>query len=349
MAIANLTLPSFPVFTLDDYTTISARWKKCKRRFENLVVALNVTDDRQKKALLLNYIGEEAYEVYEHLKSGAEDETYAAVITLLHEHFAPKSNISYERYLFRNFKQNSDERIQQFYIRVKQQALKCDFGDTNSEIKQQLILATNSNKLRRYCFRNPDITLENLLTYAKTLEDAESQAEEIEKMSKDVEDVNFTRKSKNQNKADEGAEEISNSGYFGRKSSQDSTQKTCFRCGGGYPHTAQCPVIGETCNYCHKKNHFERVCRQKFRSNTAHRELLNHLTASSPIFRSESDSDIEVFTIQALLPDVLILETYLLRKTRQKSHLSNKSTMTNLLLSKLTLTNLFFRTTIPQH
>ena len=136
MAIANLTLPSFPVFTLDDYTTISARWKKCKRRFENLVVALNVTDDRQKKALLLNYIGEEAYEVYEHLKSGAEDETYAAVITLLHEHFAPKSNISYERYLFRNFKQNSDERIHQFYIRVKQQALKCDFGD--SEIKNSL-------------------------------------------------------------------------------------------------------------------------------------------------------------------------------------------------------------------
>ena len=48
-----------------------------------------------------------------------------------------------------------------------QQALKCDFGDRNSEIKQELILATNGNKLRRYCFRNRDITLENLLTYAK--------------------------------------------------------------------------------------------------------------------------------------------------------------------------------------
>ena len=65
-------------------------------------------------------------------------------------------------------------------------------GDTNSEIKQRFTLGTNSNKLRCYCFRNPDITLENLLTYAKTLEDAESQAEEIEKISKDVEDVNFT-------------------------------------------------------------------------------------------------------------------------------------------------------------
>ena len=251
MAIANLTLPSFPVFTLDDSTTISTRWKKYKRTFENLVVALNVTDDRQKKALWLNYIGEEAYRVYENLTFGTEDEKYEAVITLLDGHFAPKSNISYERYLFWNFKQNSDERIQQFYIRVKQQALKCDFGDTNSEIKQQLILATNSHKLRRCCFRNPDIKLENILTYAKTLKDAESQAEEIEKMSKDVEDVNFTRKSNKQNKADEEAKEIGKSGYFGRKSSQDSTQKTCFRCGSGYPHTAQHPAIGKTYNHCH--------------------------------------------------------------------------------------------------
>ena len=124
MAFTDLTLPSFPVFTLNNYITISTHWKKYKRRFENLVIALNVTDDRQKKALLLNYIVEEPYQVYENLTTGAEHETYETVITLLDGHFAPKSNISYERYLFRNFKQNPNEKIHQFYIRVKQQALK---------------------------------------------------------------------------------------------------------------------------------------------------------------------------------------------------------------------------------
>ena len=91
-----------------------------------MVVALDVTHDRQKKALLLNYIGEVAYELCENLTPETEDERYEAVVTLLDGHFAPKSNVSYERYLFRNFKQNSDERIHRFYIRVKQQALKCD-------------------------------------------------------------------------------------------------------------------------------------------------------------------------------------------------------------------------------
>ena len=80
--------------------------------------------------------------------------------------------------------------------------------------------------------------MENLLPYAKILEDAESQAEEIKKMSKDAQDVNLTRKWKKQNKTDERAKDIGKSKYFKWKSSQDSMQKTCFRCGGSYPHMA---------------------------------------------------------------------------------------------------------------
>ena len=63
-------------------------------------------------------------------------------------------------------------------------------------------------------------------------------------------------------------------------------------------------MIGKRKPYYSKKNHFERVCRQKFRWNTGHGESLNHLTVSSSNSWSESDSDIEVFPIPALLPDV---------------------------------------------
>ena len=44
-----------------------------------------------------------------------------------------------------------------------------------------MILATTSTQLRRYCFQNPDITLEEFLTYARTLEDAECKAAEVDK------------------------------------------------------------------------------------------------------------------------------------------------------------------------
>ena len=126
--------------------------------------------------------------------TGRLDEIYDTVIALLDGHFLPQNNITYERYEFQNVRQNVDENIHQFYIRVKEQVVKYDFGATlDTEIKQQIILATNNNKLRRYRFRNQDIKLQQLLLHVKSLEDAESQATEIEKITKNVAAVNLAR------------------------------------------------------------------------------------------------------------------------------------------------------------
>ena len=75
---------------------------------------MNVQDGAQKKALLLNYLGDEAYDVYKNLSTGRPDETYDAVITLLDGHFSPQNNITYERYVFQNVRQNLDENIHHF-------------------------------------------------------------------------------------------------------------------------------------------------------------------------------------------------------------------------------------------
>ena len=53
---------------------------KNTKNVENLVLALNVQDGTQKKALLSNYLGDEAYNVYETLSTGRPDETHDAVI-----------------------------------------------------------------------------------------------------------------------------------------------------------------------------------------------------------------------------------------------------------------------------
>ena len=143
---------------------------------------------------MLNYLGDEAYDIYENLSTGRLDEIYDTVIALLDGHFLPQNNITYERYEFQNVRQNVDENIRQFYIRVKEQVVKYDFGATlDTEIKQQIILATNNNKLRRYRFRNQGIKLQQLLLHVKSLEDAESQATEIEKITKNVAAVNLAR------------------------------------------------------------------------------------------------------------------------------------------------------------
>ena len=52
VSISNLALPPFQSFTLDNYNTISTRWEKYKKDFENLIITLNVEDKTQKKILL---------------------------------------------------------------------------------------------------------------------------------------------------------------------------------------------------------------------------------------------------------------------------------------------------------
>ena len=132
--------------------------------------------NHRKLALFLNYAGDDLYDVYDSLLvpgTPAPAHPYDAEITLLDGHLSPKSNITYELYLFRQLKQLTDEPVQTYFIRMKQQATKCNFAaaSVENEIKQQLILSTNIIKLRRHAFTNPALTLQQLLTYGKNLED----------------------------------------------------------------------------------------------------------------------------------------------------------------------------------
>ena len=271
--------------------------EKIQKRFENLVLALNVQDGAQNKALLLNYLGNEAY-VYENLSTRRPDETYDAVTALLDGHFSPQNNITYERYVFQNVRQYADENIHQFYICVKGQAVKWDFGATlGTEIRQQIILARNNNKLRLYCFRNQDVTLQQLLLHAKSLEDAESQAREIEKMTENVAAVNLTRQQQPSQLTRFGKDAAK-----GGESSHDSGRKTCFQCGGNYLHSRDCPAKGKKCNKCQKEGHFERCCRSKIRSRGS-KKLSNQVTTSPSFLESNSDDSLDVFALTTFFQD----------------------------------------------
>ena len=299
MAVANLNIPTFPSFDLDDHTTTATRWEKYKKRFLNLCVALNVQDDKQKLALLLNYVGEELYDIYDSLLVPTTDgshETYEHAIKLLDGHLNPKSNVTYELYLFRNLKQNIDELIQAFYVRVKQQAMKCNFGaNLENEIKQQLILATTSNKLRQHAFRNPELTLENFLIFAKNLEDTTRQAGEVEKQL--PEEVNRMKLDKQRIRRNDRDREFGKKSFDrGKSSQQRSEKKTCYRCGGVFPHNNSCPAVGEKCDNCHKIGHFARCCRSRQAKQGKSQRSLNTLTAVTSNPNSDSDESV-IFSI----------------------------------------------------
>ena len=67
MAVANLNLPVFPTFDLTEKDTVKTQWNKYLKRFNTLCKAIGVTNDDQNYSMLLAYIGDEMYEIYENI------------------------------------------------------------------------------------------------------------------------------------------------------------------------------------------------------------------------------------------------------------------------------------------
>ena len=226
--------------------------------------------------MLLHYVGEEVFDIYTNIFVPGTDENFTNAVEVLDNHFKPKANISYEIYKFRNLKQQTDETTQQFYIRVKEHAMKCEFdGNLEKEIKQQIELSTNNNKLRRYSFRNPGLNLKDFLTYARTLEETGKEADDVEQKVHKNEEINAVKDRRYTPKTGKNKYTRSTSSHV---------KKPCYFCGGEYPHpkTRPCPATNKTCNNCKKSGHFARCCRSKpgidSRPHQSRNRGLNHVT-----------------------------------------------------------------------
>ena len=239
MPVANLNLPHIPVFDISEVDILSQRWTTYKKHFEILCNATGVKDEKQKLSMLLTYVGEKMYEMYEQIvPEDITTQTYHGVLTAFDTHFATAVNYNYECYVFRQMKQLSDETLHQYFIRLKEQAAKCNFTDTDREIKQQIELITSNNKLRQYSFQHQDKILQEISSIRKTFESSKIQTEKITKCTENDklnEDINAVRKrtpslGKNNSSFREGMSKIG------------QQPKKCFKCDGNYPHSNFCPA-----------------------------------------------------------------------------------------------------------
>ena len=65
----------------------------------------------------------------------------------LTDYFEPQKCVDHHVYVFRQETQKSGENITEFYTRLQLLARKCEFADTNLEVKRQIIQGTSSIRL----------------------------------------------------------------------------------------------------------------------------------------------------------------------------------------------------------
>lgn len=121
-----LDLPPPKVFSvIAEPSTVAQRWKKWLSSFEHYITAVSISNEVQKKAILLHVVGTEVQEIFATLNP--VDDSYQAVINTLNGYFSPKANIRYERYLFRQCCQVQNESIDNFVTRLRKAAETCEF------------------------------------------------------------------------------------------------------------------------------------------------------------------------------------------------------------------------------
>jgi len=121
-------LPAIEPFIFESDTgNVDKKWREWKEDFDLYLAATGVTQDLQKCGLLLHLGGKELKKVYKTLKE--VDDKYDETIRKLSTHFGEKRNVTYERYIFKQAKQNKEENTASYITRLRTLAETCEFAD----------------------------------------------------------------------------------------------------------------------------------------------------------------------------------------------------------------------------
>ncbi|XP_021352181.1 uncharacterized protein K02A2.6-like [Mizuhopecten yessoensis] len=257
------SLPIFPSFdTESDKSNAGPRWDRWIGRLENLLVALDITDEDEndrKRTLLLHYAGERVYDIYE-AEKGETEPSYGATKQVLTTYFKPKKNQQMELYTFRSYKQSESQTLDEYVTELRRLAKDCGFADTNKEILSQVIQHCKSNRLRRRALREPDKDLNGIIILGRTLELSDVQATAMERDQSAS--VNAVGRAQSEHKPFKRKQHRS-SNFKRGTSKQGESDKKCMKCGGSCPHHGDCPPKGQTCHSCGKSNHYMKMCRSR--------------------------------------------------------------------------------------
>ncbi|XP_048001410.1 uncharacterized protein K02A2.6-like [Leguminivora glycinivorella] len=276
-------------------TSLGARWERWKRALLIYIDAAGIEKNEKKRASLLHFGGQELQEIFYNIPDPETEDgvprkdVFQIALSKLDSYFSPKQSKVYERHLFRQVKQEINEKFEKFLVRLRQQADKCQFHNKDEHIIDQIIEKGSSSELRKKILRaGDDMTLEKIIYEANSLEAVNRQLEDFAEKSTNKEEVNKISTKQNSN--------------YVKK-----FKEPCQRC-GSRSHL-KCPAIDKECFKCKRIGHFQQMCRKrklaedrnssnkKFKSNREPHQGVNQMTSQIEevqyVFNIDSDDTID--------------------------------------------------------
>ena len=235
-----LQLTPLAAFSPEETSNVAQKWAEWKESFQYFIDGSGITQDGQKKAILLHQAGMEVQRIFRTLTVAGD--TFNDAVIALDEHFMPKKNVAYERHVFRQATQGPSESMDVYLTRLRNLIKSCEYpqAEVNSNLRDQIIEKCFSKKLRVRFLREKNLTLENIVEMARAHEMAESQAKQIEEDSFKLRQENSHKVNRlgyhSQNSGGFYAKREGNTGNFmypnrPRQNAGRPMHQSCWRCG----------------------------------------------------------------------------------------------------------------------
>ena len=243
-------------------------WDNWLRIFKFFVTAsgLDTATEELKLAVLYGSLGAHATRIGSDLTDAST--TYNESVTRLTERFGERQSIIYARTKFHRRSQQTDEDILDYVTELKRLATCCKYGAVELElVRDRLVAGCNDDKARERLFQKPaDLTLENAVVLAQTVERATSESKKFGEASKSGQSNSLLQVDSNQhpgrfrNKRSPSSNRRRTSSRNRAESRPRNNGPNCFYCGYSRHPKDRCPARNHKCSKCGILNHVEQVC-----------------------------------------------------------------------------------------
>lgn len=239
--------PPKPI-VIENGGTNASTWKLWSQQFGWYATAtgLDKRPPEVQVAMFMSAIGPEAAIIYNTFGlTEKESQSLETIKKKFEEYFIPKTNVTYERYVFNQIIQNNEESFDEFLTKLKNKIRNCDYEKLEDSIlRDRIIIGIKSKTTRERLLIENDLNLQKAIDICRAAEQLKLQMNKIDNNSEITPTVAIIKKK--------------------MKATQQTSGSTseCNRCGTTHGPRA-CPAYQKTCTKCQKLNHFAKCCRSR--------------------------------------------------------------------------------------
>ena len=186
----------------------SENWRKFKQQFDIYVTASGSEkkDDAVEIAILLNFAGEDAIEVFNTFQFAEGDEKKLnKVLEQFEQYCNPRKNVVFERHQFWQITQKDSETVDQFVTRLKNKVKSCEYpSPVDDMVRDKFVFSIRDLKVKERLLRGEKLTLEKAISMARA---SEASKEHFKVMGPKEQNVNIENPTVNEIRAGGGRHE----------------------------------------------------------------------------------------------------------------------------------------------